>query len=325
MSSLTLDLERNVTLNLLHRGWQRFLAFLFPSESATWLAFFRIGLGLQVTLYALFLRSDWHYLFASGGKGLVGRELGEAITSFESPLIPRFGWLIAVGRTFNISEETVLTLAWVGLLSTGCLLLLGLLSRQAAIVAWFVHLCAAESGGLLAHGADNFMTTALFYLMLSPLPDRFSFDHWVAKTKPKNPQSLGFWRRVLQVHLCFVYFIGGLAKLLGSGWWDGSNLWRSLTRPPFNLISPELLVHFKYALPFLGISICLLEVTYPVFIWLRRTRRVWLACILVMHAAIGLLMGLYLFALVMIVMNVAAFGVPCMITRAQATFGRNEQ
>lgn len=325
MSSLTLAPERNVTFNPLHRGWQRLLAFLFPSESDTWLAVFRIGLGLQVTVYALFLRSDWHYLFASGGKGLVGRELGEAITSFESPLIPKFDWLIAVGRTFNIGEETVLTVAWVGLLSTGCLLLLGLLSRPAAIVAWFIHLCAAESGGLLAHGADNFMTTALFYLMLSPLPDRYSFDHWVAKTKPKDPQSLGFWRRVLQVHLCFVYFIGGLAKLLGSGWWDGSNLWRSLIRPPFNLISPELLVHFKYALPFLGISICLLEVTYPVFIWLKRTRRVWLACILVMHAAIGLLMGLYLFALVMIVMNVAAFGVPCTITRARGTFGRNEQ
>ena len=94
------------------------------------------------------LRSDWHYLFTSSGKGLVGRELGEAISSFESPLIPKFGWLIAVGRNVNMSEETVLTVAWVCLLSAGCLLLLGLLSRPVAIIAWFVHLCAAESGGL---------------------------------------------------------------------------------------------------------------------------------------------------------------------------------
>ena len=172
-------------------------------------------------------------------------------------LIPRFGWLVAVGRNFNISEETVLSVTWVCLLSAGCFLLLGLLCRPAAILAWFVHLCAAESGGLLAYGADNFMTTALFYLMLSPLPDRYSFDHWVAKTNPKNAQGLGFWRRVLQVHLCFVYFIGGLAKSLGNGWWDGSNLWRSLIRSPFNLVSPDILIRFKYALPVLGISICL--------------------------------------------------------------------
>jgi len=317
VSSLTLDPARNVIFNPLHKGWQHFLAFLFPTESDTWLTVFRIGLGFQVTLYALFLRSDWHNLFASSGKGLIGREVGEAISSFESSWIPKFEWLIAVGRNLNMSEETVLTVAWVALLSAGCLLLLGLLSRPAAIVAWFFHLCAAESGGLLAHGADNFMTTALFYLMLSPLPDNYSLDHWVTKTKPKNPHALGFWRRVLQVHLCFVYFIGGLAKFLGTGWWDGSNLWRSLIRPPFNLVSPELLIHFKYVLPFLGISICLLELSYPIFIWLKSTRRIWLACILAMHAAIGLTMGLYLFALIMIVMNLAAFGVPFPSERAQ--------
>ena len=239
--------------------------------------------------------------------------------SFDSPLIPRFGWLIAVGRNFNISEETVLSVTWVCLLSAGCFLLLGLLSRPAAILAWFVHLCAAESGGLLAYGADNFMTTALFYLMLSPLPDRYSFDHWVAKTKPKNPQALGFWRRVLQVHLCFVYFIGGLAKFLGSGWWDGSNLWRSLIRSSFQSCLARYSIRFKYALPVLGIAICLLEVSYPICIWFKKTRLIWLVCILAMHAAIGILMGLYLFALMMIIMNVAAFGVSSKRTTTQAS------
>ncbi|PYJ00952.1 MAG: hypothetical protein DMF00_06365 [Verrucomicrobia bacterium] len=203
----------------------------------------------------------------------------------------------------------MLSIAWICLLSAGCLLLLGLFCRPAAFVAWFVHLCAGESGGLLAYGADSFMTTALFYLLLSPLPDHYSFDHWVAKTKPRNPQALGFWRRVIQVQLCFVYFIGGLAKCLGNGWWDGSNLWRALIRPPFTVVPSDVLVRFKYALPVLGISICLLEVSYPVFIWMKKTRLIWLVCILAMHAAIGLLMGLYLFALVMIVMNIAAFGV----------------
>jgi hypothetical protein len=318
VSSLISRAEGNLKFNPLHRAWQCFVGFLFPFESDTWLTVLRIGLGLQVTFYALFLRSDWHYLFASSGKGLIGREIGEAITSFESPLIPKFEWLIAAGRSLNISEETVLTVAWVGLLSAGCFLLFGLLSRPAAIAAWFIHLCAAESGGLLAYGADNFMTTALFYLMLAPLPDRYSFDHWVIQTKLKNPQALGFWRRVLQVHLCFVYFIGGMAKFLGNGWWDGSNLWRALIRPSFNQISPDLLIRFKYALPFLGIAICLLELSYPVFIWLKRTRRIWLACILAMHAAIGLTMGLYLFALIMIIMNVAAFGVAGATSRVPA-------
>jgi len=46
---------------------------------------------------------------------------------------------------------------------------------------------------------------------------------------------------------------------------------------------------------------------------------------LAMHAAIGLTMGLYLFALVMMVMNLAAFGVPSTGRRAQATSAITEQ
>jgi hypothetical protein len=292
----------------LRRWREQLMGFLFPPETDKWLAVLRIGLGLQVAVYALFLRRDWHHLFASTGKGLVSRQLGEAITSFDSPLIPKLGWLVALGGSVNIGEETVLSIAWAVLLCMGCFLLLGLFCRPAAIIAWFLHLCAAESGGLLAYGADNFMTTGLFYLMLSPLPDRYAFDHWLIKTKPKDPQLLGFWRRVLQVHLCFVYFFGGLAKCLGSGWWNGSNLWRSLTRPPFNIIEPDTLIRFKYVLPVLGISLCLIELTYVFFIWRKKTRLVWLVCILGMHIAIGLTMGMYLFALVMIVLNLAAFG-----------------
>jgi hypothetical protein len=295
--------------SLPRRWWEDFLGFLFASETDKWLAALRIGMGLQVAVYALFLRSDWHYLFASTGKGLIGRELGEAITSFDSPLIPKLDWLVALGGYAGIGEDTVLSMTWACVLCMGLLLLLGLFCRPAAIIAWFLHLCATESGGLFAYGADNFMTTGLFYLMLSPLPDQYSLDHRLLKIDLKNSQLLGFWRRVLQVHMCFVYFIGGLAKCLGSGWWNGSNFWRSLTRPPFNLISPDILVRFKYALPILGISICLIELGYPFFIWIRKTRLFWLVCILAMHTVIGLAMGMYLFALVMIVLNLAAFGI----------------
>jgi hypothetical protein len=290
------------------RWWKRFTDFLFPPETDKWLAVLRIGLGLQVTVYALFLKSDWQYLFAGTGKGLVSRELGEAIISFDSPFIPKLGWLVALGGHLNIGEETVLSVAWACLLVAGCCLLLGLFCRPAAIIAWFLHFCAAQSGGLLAYGADNFMTMGLFYLMLSPLSDRYSLDHRLVKTKPKDLQLLGFWRRVLQLHLCLVYFFGGLGKFLGSGWWDGSNLWRALTRPPFDILSPEILIRFKYLLPILGISIVLIELGYVVFIWMKKTRFTWLVCIVGMHIAIGLTMGMYFFALIMIVLNLAAFG-----------------
>src|SRR5436305_14604726 len=95
----------------LRRWWKRLMDFLFPPESDKWLAVLRIGLGLQVVVYTLFLRSDWHYLFSGTGKGLVGRELGEAITSFDSPPIPKLCWLVFLGRHIGIREETVPSVA----------------------------------------------------------------------------------------------------------------------------------------------------------------------------------------------------------------------
>jgi hypothetical protein len=99
------------------RAWGNdLMGFLFPTETDRWLTVLRIGLGLQVTVYALFLKRDWHYLFAGTGKGLVSRELGEAITSFDSPFIPRLGWLVILGGHVGVGEETVLSIAWACLL-----------------------------------------------------------------------------------------------------------------------------------------------------------------------------------------------------------------
>src|SRR6476646_7915591 len=89
-------------MTLLRRQWQKLVDFLFPSETDAWLAVFRIGMGLQVVVYALFLRSDWHSLFSTTGMGLVSRELVEAIAFFDSPfpylgLFALHGMLSAAG------------------------------------------------------------------------------------------------------------------------------------------------------------------------------------------------------------------------------------
>ncbi len=293
---------------------ERLIRFLFPAQSGNWLTVLRIGLGLQVLLYALSLRSDWIYLFAGTGGGLNGRALSEGLLSTESPLVPRLGWLVTLGSHVGLGEWAILSVTWWVLLCAGCGLLAGFFSRSSAVIAWFLHLCAAKSGGLVSYGVDNFMTISLFYLMLSPLPDRYSLDHKLRKLKTKDRQALGFFRRVLQIHLCLIYFFSGLTKSLGSGWWDGSNMWRALIRPPFNIIDPAILVRWKHLFPIGGVLICILEIGYPFFIWHKRTRPIWFWLIIGMHIAIGMTMGMYLFALIMIVLNAAAFG-PDLISR----------
>ena len=299
---------------------ERILGFLFPAGTDNWLAILRLGLGLQTTLHSISLRNDWNDLLRGGS----GRDFAEALLSVESHFVPRLGWFVALGEHVALREESILTVAWICLLVAGCGLFLGLFCRFSAILAWFFHLCAAESGGFVSYGMDNFMTIGLFYLMLSPLPDRYSLDWWLQKARPQDPQLLGFWRRVVQLHLCFIYFFSGLTKSLGSGWWDGSNIWRSLIRPPFNVIDPEILVRWNYLFPVAGIFICLLEIGYPFFIWNEKTRKVWLICICGMHFAIGVTMGMYLFALIMIILNIAAFGPGLVADSAKQLFVRRQ-
>jgi hypothetical protein len=282
--------------------------FLFRPQSDDWIALLRVGLGVLVTLYCLALRRDWNELFGGTGTGLLSRQLAELLASADSPLIPRLGWIVDGARAVGIAEKDALRFAWILLLTSGVSLVAGLCSRTSAILAWFLHLCAAKSGGLLSYGLDNLMTIGLFYLMCAPLPDRFTVDRRWRVHADLNGELVGFFRRMLQLHLCVIYFFGGLTKALGSGWWNGMNLWQALTREPFNVIPPDQIARLAGVLPALGICVWIVELAYPLFIWLRLTRQTWLLLTCAMHLGIGLAMGMHLFGFVMIVLNVAAFG-----------------
>jgi hypothetical protein len=281
--------------------------FFFAAQSDNWISVLRVGLGIQVVLYCLSLRADWNRILAGTGRGLISRQLSEFVLSGESPLIPRLGWLVNVGSQFGLSEVTLLTGSWACLPVPGCFLVTGLFCRAAAIVSWFLYLCSVRSGGLLAYGMDQLTTVGLFYLMISPLPDRCSLDCLFRMIPVKSHRS-GFIRRMLQIHLCIIYLVGGLAKCVGPGWWNGDSIWRALSHPPFNVIAPEILVRWRTVFPIAGITVWAIELGYPLLIWSKRTRNLWLICTIGMHVAIGVTMGMYLFALIMIVLNLAAFG-----------------
>ena len=287
---------------------QKVRDFLFFSDTDLWLSILRIGLGVHVLFYTWSLRDDWELFFLRHGAGPVSRTVAEALVSYETHYTPRLGWLVATGEHLGLGEGTVLTLSWLLLTLAAFCLLAGLFCRASAILTWGLYLCSAKSGALISYGVDNFATIGLFYLMIAPLPDRVSVDARLGYGKQLNPPRLGFHRRVLQIHLCLIYSFGGIAKFLGPDWWNGTSVWRALTRPPFNLLPAATLIRVGCLLPLIGIVVVLLETGYPIFIWMRKTKAFWLLGIVMMHVTIGVAMGLYQFALVMIVLNLAAFG-----------------
>jgi len=289
-------------------SWLRSIVqFLFPPRSSSSLAILRSGLGLSVIFFCLSFSSPWSHAFASSDNSLINRDLAEAIAAYGNPIVPRLGWLVSLGEWLGVSENHVLWACYVSLLLSGGCLVVGFLSRIAAVTAWFLHLAAVTSAGLASYGVDQFMTIGLFYLVVAPLPKTSVFSRQPPNPANEDRQVFGFFQRVLQLHLCFIYFFGGLAKCVGPDWWNGGSLWRALTRPPFDQIALQVLVGWSAIFPVAGIFVCLIELCYPIFIWPRKTRDVWLLLVTGMHCAIGLMMGMYLFGFVMIVLNIAAF------------------
>src|SRR5262249_21485083 len=124
---------------------------------------------------------------------------------------------------------------------------------------------------------------------------------------------------LLQVHLCLVYFFSGLTKSFGSGWWNGENIWYALTLPSYAVWPVSSMAKLAPILPVIGICVVALELSYPFLIWPRKSRYLVLTAICGLHAAIGLTMGMWLFALVMLILNLAAFGISARLNESRDT------
>ena len=107
----------------------------------------------------------------------------------------------------------------------------------------------------------------------------------------------------------------GLAKLKGGAWWNGQAFWDVVVNPEFTLMQYEWyesllrraaeIKPVYYTMAAFGVwSTLFIEIAGPFLIW---TRLRWLIVFLAsaMHAAIGVLMGLNLFELLMMVMLIA--------------------
>jgi hypothetical protein len=137
-----------------------------------------------------------------------------------------------------------------------------------------------------------------------------SVDNILFKNRKRGNLHVTLFKRLLQINLCIVYFFGGVVKMVGETWWNGEAIWKAM-----NLWSANTLFDFDYTwlaensylLVIIGWSVLAIEALYPIFIWSKKTRKIWLTGTLLMHIGIGLLLDLYFFAAFMMFWNVAAF------------------
>jgi len=114
-----------------------------------------------------------------------------------------------------------------------------------------------------------------------------------------------FATRLIQLHLCVIYLFGGLGKLRGEMWWDGSAMWYSIASYDYQSMDMTWTGHLVILSSMATHLTLFWEVSYCAMIWPRWTRTWTLAIAILVHGGIALFLGMFTFGLMMIVANLA--------------------
>lgn len=191
---------------------------------------------------------------------------------------------------------------------------IGLFTRVTAVASWMfaVAYCQRLQGALF--GLDQVNTMLTLYLMLGPCGAVYSVDHWLRRSKSginAEDDSSSVWTnvgiRLIQVHMCVIYFFGGISKMTGGDWRNGNAIWFAIANQEYQSLDITWLgsPQWAFLLAVLTHVTVFWEISYSALIWHRLTRPVMLAIALLIHGGIALFMGMITFGVAMIFGNLA--------------------
>lgn len=249
---------------------------------------------------------------------------------------------------FHVLDPDTMAILHTLIVVSAVLFTIGFCTRLTSALTWFGSLCYIHRNPTMLFGVDTMITILMLYLLIGPSGAAYSVDNvirrWWAKAKPGVVQGwCRFWGRpipalseiaparspdivpsvsanvairLLQVHVCIIYFVSGISKLQGTAWWNGEAVWGTLGNFEFAPMQHQFYLDFLayigqhrwlYALIMTsgGYFTLAFEIGYIFLIWRPTTRWVFLGGAIVLHGLISVFMGLGTFALIMLVMNMA--------------------
>ena len=192
----------------------------FRPVSARPLAGLRVGLPLLLLFHLVWLSSD--LLSLHGRRGIIPWELTDLL---RDPWVPGLPTLAKAFLPLGISAHTAIILLLSGYAGSLLALALGFHTRLSAFLAWGLHLSLVTSGSASFYGVDQLANTFLFYLFLFPSGRAWTFASRPAAADREDTIPVGCLR-VMQVHLCVIYFAAGFDKAMGRQWWNGEAIWQ---------------------------------------------------------------------------------------------------
>jgi hypothetical protein len=280
-------------------------AIAFFRTPASPVSFITLRLGIALALLVRALVEFDILLDLYGNNGLIPWGISEF-----RPIgwLPNMSWASYHLSHLGIGEDgsvyLIFTIYVIALLG----MLVGFRTRIFSIVAWLTHLILFESASFSSYGVDSFINIALFYCVIMPKGATVPLHRLFSRWDFEQTVIAGTLLRLIQIHMCVVYLTSGIEKARGEQWWNGEAIWRSVMQPQFYVFDMSWLADFPFLATTLSLVTLALEIGYTFLIWPRRTRHFCLAAIVSMHMGIVMILGLHFFGVILIILNLAAFG-----------------
>ncbi|KMQ62887.1 hypothetical protein ACM39_17360 [Chryseobacterium sp. FH2] len=278
--------------------------FFNKNFDPNFLVFFRISIGAILLVHFLSVWSDFELLY--GSNSIIPVEIHGAFYDYN--IIP-YSKIEAFLSEYSQNPGLIFKYIYITLT---IFVILGFFSRISALALLFLQISFVKTASLFFYGADFFSSMSLFYIFIFPTSSYFSVQQrYLPKTIFNLPiQSLNISKRIIQLHLCIAYFFSGLDKILGFNWWNGESMWKSLNLPNFThfIHLPSIFnENFRYFYIAGGWLIIIIEILYPIFINISKTRKLWFTLTILMHIGIIISFNLFFFSAIMIIWNLTSY------------------
>jgi hypothetical protein len=275
-------------------GWD---AFWFRPADPTLLGAIRICAGLML----LYTHAVWGLALGDffGPKGWLSPELVRAIQADESTY--SFWWAVP---SWGLWPAHVASLGVLALFTAG------LWTRVTSVLSLIVAISYAHRVPVAMFGLDQINVMLTLYLVVGGSGQALSIDRLLAvrrgaTTRPLPSVRANVAQRLIQVHMCIVYFFAGTSKLQGEAWWNGWAMWQAFANLEYQSMDMTWLAWHPKLVNLATHATILWEVSYCTLIWIPRLRPLILAFAVATHFGIGACLGMWTFGLIMLVGNMA--------------------
>ncbi len=190
-------------------------------------------------------------------------------------------------------------------LSIFFLFMIGFATRVTSVLALAAAISYANRVPAALFGLDQINIMLTLYLAIGPSGATFSVDRWI-KTRRGRPApspsiSANLALRLVQFHMCVIYFFAGISKLQGPSWWSGEAMWLAFANREYQTLDMTWLAWHPWLVNLMTLITLCWEISFCVLIWKPLFRPIMLIGAVALHAGIGVCLGMWTFALIMLV------------------------